>query len=84
VIMPDDEPEAMRGGLHIPDTAKEKPTRGQVIAAGPGRFEHGARVPMEIRPGDKVLYGKYSATNITLEGEEVVVIKSSDVLAKLG
>jgi len=84
VIMPDDETETMRGGLYIPDTAKEKPTQGEVIAVGTGRFEKGARVPMDVKVGDKVLYGKYSGTNITLEGEEVVIIKASDILAKLG
>ena len=84
VITPDDEGETMRGGLYIPDTAKEKPTQGHVIAVGAGRYEKGARVPMDVRVGDKVLYGKYSGTNITLDGEEVVIIKASDILAKLG
>ena len=84
VVMPDDEGETMRGGLYIPDTAKEKPTQGHVIAVGAGRYEKGARVPMDVKVGDKVLYGKYSGTNITLDGEEVVIIKASDILAKLG
>ncbi len=84
VVMPDDEGETMRGGLYIPDTAKEKPTQGEVIAVGPGRVEKGERIPMEVKVGDKVLYGKYSGTNLTLEGEEVVIIKASDILAKLG
>ena len=84
VIMPDEEGETMRGGLYIPDTAKEKPTQGEVIAVGPGRFEKGARVPVDLKVGDKVLYGKYSGTNIMLEGDEVVIIKASDILAKLG
>jgi chaperonin GroES len=84
VIMPDDETETMRGGLYIPDTAKEKPTQGEIIAVGPGRFEKGARVPMDLKVGDKVLYGKYSGTTITLEGDEVVILKASDILAKLG
>lgn len=84
VVVPDEETETMRGGLYIPDTAKEKPTQGEVIAVGPGRVEKGARVPMEVSVGDKVLYGKYSGTNITLDGEEVVIIKASDILAKLG
>ncbi|MBM4188296.1 MAG: co-chaperone GroES [Gemmatimonadetes bacterium] len=84
VVTPDEETETMRGGLYIPDTAKEKPTQGQVIAVGPGRVEKGERVPMDVKVGDKVLYGKYSGTNITLEGEEVVIIKASDILAKIG
>ncbi|MEZ4585781.1 MAG: co-chaperone GroES [Gemmatimonadales bacterium] len=83
VVRPDEETETMRGGLYIPDTAKEKPTQGVVVAVGPGRIEKGDRVPMEVAVGDKVLYGKYSGTNITLDGEEVVIIKASDILAKL-
>ena len=84
VILPADEAETMRGGLYIPDTAKEKPTQGEVIAVGPGRFEKGARVPMDLKVGDKVIYGKYSGTPFTLDGEEVIIIKASDVLAKIG
>jgi len=84
VIWPDEEGETMRGGLYIPDTAKEKPTQGEILAVGPGRVEKGARVPMDVKVGDKVLYGKYSGTNITVDGEEVVIIKSSDILAKMG
>jgi chaperonin GroES len=83
VILPADEAEAMRGGLYIPDTAKEKPTQGEVIAVGPGRFEKGTRVPMELKVGDQVIYGKYSGTPYTVEGDEYVIIKASDVLAKL-
>ena len=84
VIEPSEEGETMRGGLYIPDTAKEKPTQGKVIAVGPGRMEKGARVPMDLAKGDKVLYGKYSGTPFTLDGKEVMIIKASDVLAKLG
>ena len=84
VVIPDEETETMRGGLYIPDTAKEKPTQGEVIAVGAGRVEKGERVPMDVKVGDKVLYGKYSGTNITLDGEEVVIIKAADILAKLG
>ena len=83
VIMPSDEAETMRGGLYIPDTAKEKPTQGEVIAVGPGRFEKGARVAMDLKVGDKVIYGKYSGTPFTLDGDEVIIIKASDVLAKI-
>lgn len=84
VIMPSDEAEAMRGGLYIPDTAKEKPTQGEVMAVGPGRVEKGDRIPMDLKVGDKVIYGKYSGTPFTLDGEEVIIIKASDILAKLG
>ena len=83
VILPADEAEAMRGGLYIPDTAKEKPTQGEVIAVGPGRFEKGTRVPMELKVGDQVIYGKYSGTPFQLGDEEVIIIKASDVLAKI-
>ncbi len=84
VIMPSEESEEMRGGLYIPDTAKEKPTQGEIVAVGPGRFEKGERVPMDLKVGDKVIYGKYSGTPFTIEGEEVMMIKASDVLAKIG
>jgi len=83
VIMPSDEAETMRGGLYIPDTAKEKPTMGEVIAVGPGRFEKGERVKMELSVGDKVIYGKYSGTPYTVDGDEVIIIKAGDILAKM-
>jgi chaperonin GroES len=83
VIMPSDEAETMRGGLYIPDTAKEKPTQGEVIAVGPGRMEKGERVKMELEVGDKVIYSKYSGSPYTIEGDEVIIIKASDILAKI-
>ena len=61
----------MRGGLFIPDTAKEKPQQGEIIAVGPGRYEKNVRVPMEVKVGDKVLYGKYSGTEVTIDAETV-------------
>ena len=73
----------MRGGLYIPDTAKEKPTQGEVIAVGPGRVEKGQRVPVDLKVGDSVIYGKYSGTPFQLGDEEVIIIKASDVLAKI-
>jgi chaperonin GroES len=84
VIMPNEDAEEMRGGLYIPDTAKEKPTQGEVIAVGPGRVEKGDRVPMDLAVGDKVIYGKYSGTQFQLGDDEVIIIKASDILAKLG
>jgi len=84
VVLPAEETEAMRGGLYIPDTAKEKPTQGEVIAVGPGRVtEKGERIALDIKVRDTVIYGKYSGTSYTLDGEEVIIIKASDVLAKL-
>jgi chaperonin GroES len=73
--------EQMRGGLFIPDTAKEKPQQGEIIAVGPGRFEKDVRVPMELKVGDKVLYGKYSGTEVTIEHEQLLILRESDVLA---
>ena len=84
VVKATEESEQMRGGLYIPDTAKEKPTQGEVIAVGPGRVEKGTRVAMDLKVGDVVIYGKYSGTPFTLDGEEVIIIKASDVLAKIG
>jgi chaperonin GroES len=82
-IRPLEESETMKGGLYIPDTAKEKPIQGDVIAVGQGRMEKGERVPMELKVGDRVVYGKYSGTQVDLEGEEIILIKESDVIAKL-
>ena len=76
-----EETEQMRGGLFIPDTAKEKPMQGEVIAVGPGRFDEGKRVPMELKVGDKVLYGKYSGTEVTIDSEQLLILREADVLA---
>src|SRR5687768_7517915 len=84
VIRALEETENMRGGLYIPDTAKEKPQQGEIVAVGPGRFEKGEKVPMELEVGQKVLYGKYSGTEVTLDDEEYLIIKESDVLAVIG
>ncbi len=84
VIRPLEETEQMRGGLYIPDTAKEKPQQGEVIAVGPGRFEKGEHVKMELKVGDKVLYGKYSGTEVTIDTEQLIFIKEADVLAVIG
>jgi chaperonin GroES len=84
VILPLDEAESMRGGLYIPDTAKEKPTQGEVLAVGPGRIEKGERVKMDVQAGDKVIYGKYSGTPYEVGGDELIIIKASDILAKIG
>ena len=81
VIKALEETETMRGGLYIPDTAKEKPQQGEVVAVGPGRFEKGERVPMEVKVGNKVLYGKYSGTEVTIDNEQYLILRESDVLA---
>ena len=68
-------------GIVIPDTAKEKPQEGTVLAVGPGRFEDGARVPLDVKVGDKVLYSKYGGTEVKYSGEEYLVLSARDVLA---
>ncbi len=69
-------------GLVIPDTAKEKPQEGIVLAIGPGRFEDGQRVPLDVKEGDRVLYSKYGGTEVKYSGEEYLVLSARDVLAK--
>jgi chaperonin GroES len=83
VVKPLEEAEQMRGGLYIPDTAKEKPQQGEIVAVGPGKFEDGKLAPMTVKIGDRVLYGKYSGTEVTIEGENVLILRESDVLAVL-
>jgi len=83
-IRPLEETETMRGGLYIPDTAKEKPMQGEVIAVGPGRVEKGEKIPLELKVGDRVLYGKYSGTEVKIDDEDILIVKESDVLAKIG
>jgi chaperonin GroES len=77
-----DEAEQMRGGLYIPDTAKEKPQQGEIMAVGPGKLsDDGTRLAPEVEVGNKVLYGKYSGTEVTVDGEEFLILRESDVLA---
>ncbi len=84
VILPADEAEARYGPLYIPDTAKEKPTQGQVIAVGPGRIEKGERVKIDVAVGDTVIYGKYSGTPFQSGEDELMIIKATDIFAKIG
>ena len=82
VVLPLDYAEQMRGGLYIPDTAKEKPSQGKVVAVGPGKLsDEGARLEMDVKVGDKVLYGKYSGTDVTLDGSDYLILRESDILA---
>ena len=83
VVMPSEESETMRGGLYIPDTAKEKPTQGEVLAVGPGRFEKGERIKPEVAVGDTVIYGKYSGSDVEVGGKELKILRESDILAKV-
>lgn len=76
--------EQTKGGIILPDTAKEKPQEGEVIAVGPGkRSETGDLITMDLKQGDKVLYGKYSGTEVNVEGEEYLIMRESDILAVL-
>jgi len=84
VVKPSEEAEQMRGGLYIPDTAKEKPQQGEVVAVGPGRTEDGKRVAMEVKVGDKILYGKYSGTEVTIDNTQMLILRESDILAIVG
>jgi chaperonin GroES len=85
VVKPLEETEETRGGLYIPDTAKEKPQQGEIMAVGPGRVsDDGTRVEMELTTGDKVLYGKYSGTEVTVGGEDYLILRETDVLAVIG
>ena len=82
VVAPAQEGEEMRGGIYIPDTAKEKPSQGEIVAVGPGRLsEDGTRLELDVKVGDKVLYGKYSGTDVTLDGEEYLILREADSLA---
>ncbi len=82
VVKPLEETEQMRGGLYIPDTAKEKPQQGEIMAVGPGRVsDDGKRIEMDLKVGDRVLYGKYSGTEVTVSADEMLILRESDVLA---
>lgn len=82
VVKPIEEVETKKGGIIIPDTAKEKPMQGQIIEVGPGRTsEEGTRMPLEVKKGDKVLYGKYSGTEVSIDGEEYLIMRESDIFA---
>jgi chaperonin GroES len=82
VVEPLEQEDVTTGGIFLPETAKEKPQQGKVIAAGPGRIdENGKRVAMEVKLNDRVLYAKYSGTEIKLEGKKVLILKETDILA---
>ena len=82
VIKPSPSEEKTRGGLFVPDTAKEKPVVGEVVAVGPGKIaDDGKKIMPEVKVGDKVLYGKYSGTEVTVEGEEYLIMREADIYA---
>ena len=75
-----EEEEKTKGGIIIPDTAKEKPQEGRVVAVGPGKHEDGKVLPLDVKPGDKILFGKYTGTEIKLDGEEHIILREDDIL----
>jgi chaperonin GroES len=81
VVQPIEEEETTASGLVIPDTAKERPQEGKVVAVGPGRFEDGQRIPVDVKAGDKVIYSKYGGTEVKIEGEDYLILSARDVLA---
>jgi chaperonin GroES len=77
-----EETESMRGGLYIPDTAKEKPQQGEIVAVGPGKLsDEGTRIEPDVKVGQRVLYGKYSGTEVRVDGDEYLILRESDILA---
>jgi chaperonin GroES len=75
-----EETEKTKGGIIIPDTAKEKPQEGKVVSVGPGRLEEGKVIPLDVKAGDKILFGKYSGSEIKLDGEEHLILREDDIL----
>jgi len=83
LVKPIEREEVTRGGIVVPDTAKEKPQEGKVLAVGDGRLsEDGKRIPLDVKVGDIVIFAKYGGTEIKIDGEEVIILRESDILAK--
>jgi chaperonin GroES len=81
IVKPGEGEEKTASGLVIPDTAKEKPQEGTVVAVGPGRYEDGKNVPMDVKKGDKIIYSKYGGTEVKIDGEEHLILSERDILA---
>ena len=82
IVKPSQAEERTKGGIIVPDTAKEKPVWGEVVAVGPGRVsDDGKTIPMQVKAADKVLYGKYSGTEVTVDGDELLIMRESDIFA---
>jgi chaperonin GroES len=79
-----DEKETAKGGIIIPDTAKEKPQEGEVMSVGAGKIEKGQRVPLDVKVGDRILFGKYTGSDITVDNQEYLILREEEILAKLG
>jgi chaperonin GroES len=83
VISPAKREEVSKGGIVLPDTAKEKPQEGEVVAVGPGKMsDDGKRIPMDLKVGDVVIYAKYAGTEVKVDDEELIIVRESDILAK--
>jgi chaperonin GroES len=78
-----EEKETAKGGIIIPDTAKEKPHEGEVMAVGAGKIEKGKRVPLDVKMGDRILFGKYTGNDITIDGQEYLILREEEILAKV-
>jgi len=78
-----EEQETAKGGIIIPDTAKEKPQEGEVIAVGAGKIEEGKRIPLDVKTGDRILFGKYTGSDITIDGQQYLILREEEILAKL-
>jgi chaperonin GroES len=83
LVRPVEEEETTASGIVLPDTAKEKPQKGKVLAVGDGKLDDGKRIPLDVSEGDEVLYSKYGGTDITVDGEDLLVLRETDVLAKV-
>ena len=81
VVKPIQTEEKTKSGIYLPDTAKEKPQEGEVIAVGTGRYEEGKKIPIEVKVGDKIIYSKYGGTEVKIDGVEHLILRESDVLA---
>ena len=79
-----EEKETAKGGIIIPDTAKEKPQEGEVMAVGAGKIEKGKRVPLDVKVGDRILFGKYTGSDIKLDGQEYLILREEEILVKVG
>jgi chaperonin GroES len=85
VVKPIQKEEMTKGGIYLPDTAKEKPQEGEVVAVGPGRMtDEGKRIPMDVKVGDRVIYSKYGGSEIKIDDVDMIILRESDILAKKG
>ncbi|HEV2292146.1 MAG TPA: co-chaperone GroES [Gemmatimonadales bacterium] len=84
LVRPDDSDKPLPSGLVIPDTAKEKPQEGVILAVGPGAYHEGTRIPLDVKEGDRIVYSKYGGTEVAVEGEDLLILAERDILAVVG